>query len=393
MELRLAALDLDILDLPTRIAEADTHDGALVLLRIGGRICGQAVLSFKQWQEDRRLSEVLMQAADSGFWEAWLEHHLGCRQEIPVPTDLSSTDVVICTRDRADDLRKCLSDLMEMPQDGQHYLVVDNASSTDETRCVVEAFPGVAYVREDRPGLDIARNTGLRATNGQIIAFIDDDAAPDKLWLRNLVRNFNDPAVMAAGGLTMALELEADAQIAFQRMGGFGRGFKRVVYDASNCYAFYGWCAGAGVNMALRRDVLTSVGWFDEALDAGTKSLAGGDSDYFRRILNAGWRIAYDPEALNWHRHRRTMAELERQIFGYEVSSFAVITKALFYERDPRAVGALLRWVRLRMPQLLQLFGQKPPWLSFNPLLVQIKGAFAGPGRYRTAVRELGHGD
>ncbi len=387
----LAALDLDICALPDRLA-VDGHDGALVLLRIAGRPCGQALLSFRGWRHDRPLAEVLMAAADSAFWEAWLEYQLGPWDSAPEEADLSAVDVVICTRDRADDLHTCLSDLTGMPQDGQRYLVVDNASATDETRRVVEAFPGITYVREDRPGLDVARNTGLRATRGEIIAFIDDDAAPDPLWLRKLCRNFDNPAVMAAGGLTMAMELESDAQIAFQRFGGFGRGFKRVIYDASNCYAFYAWCAGAGVNMALRRDVIDKVGWFDEALDAGTKSLAGGDSDYFRRIINAGWRIAYDPEAVNWHRHRRTMAELKQQVYGYEVSSFAILAKALFYERDARALGALVRWLGMRWQQRRQLLGGKPDWLSFNPLTTQIKGAFAGPGRYRAARRVLRHG-
>ncbi len=388
----LAALDLDICDLPERIAEADTCDGALVLLRIAGRPCGQALLSFKEWDHVKPLSEILMSAADSAFWEAWLEYQLLPWDEAPEDADLSDVDVVICTRDRADDLRKCLLDLSAMPQDGQRIFVIDNASATDETRQVAEAFPGITYVRENRPGLDIARNTGLRATDRDIIAFIDDDAAPDRLWLRKLCRNFVNPAVMAAGGLTMAMELETDAQIAFQRFGGFGRGFKRVMYDASNCYAFHAWSAGAGVNMALRRAAIAKIGWFDEALDAGTKSLAGGDSDYFRRIINAGWRIAYDPEAVNWHRHRRRMAELERQVFGYEVSSFAILTKALFYEHDMRALGALGRWMRMRWQQRGQLFGHTPQWLSFNPLITQVRGAMAGMGRYRAAVKETRRG-
>ncbi|HEX5537666.1 MAG TPA: glycosyltransferase [Sphingobium sp.] len=389
----MAALDLDILDLPDRIAEADTCEGALILLRIAGRPCGQAVLSFRNWSHEQPVLERILAGADSAFWEAWLAYRLGVNADGEGDAPTFSTDVVICTRDRADDLRKCLSDLMAMPQDGQRYLVVDNASATDATRQVVEAFPGVVYVREDRPGLDIARNTGIRATHGDVIAFIDDDAAPDPLWLRKLSRNFAHPAVMAAGGLTMAMELETGAQIAFQRMGGFGRGFKRVIYDSSNCYAFNAWCAGAGVNMALRREVVARVGWFDEALDAGTRSLAGGDADYFRRIINAGWRIVYDPEALNWHRHRRTMKELERQVYGYEVSAFAILAKAVIHERDPRAVAAVLHWLRMRAPQLAHLVGRKPGWLSFNPLITQVKGAMAGPGRYSAARRELRHAD
>src|SRR3712207_8456109 len=55
---------------------------------------------------------------------------------------------------------------------------------------------------------------------------------------------------------------------------------------------------------SLRRSVLDHVGPFDPALDAGTRALAGGDTDLFRRILRQGYRIAYDPQALNWHRHR-----------------------------------------------------------------------------------------
>ena len=385
----MTVLDLDLLALPQRLDEADHFAGALVLLRLGGRPAGQALLSFAEQPDDEPLLHRLMAAADSAFWEAWLEHHLGMD---PGPADLpnlSSVDVVVCTRDRPDELHKCLSDLMAMPQEGQHHIVVDNASRSDETRRVVEAFDDILYVREDRPGLDIARNTGIRAGNLPLIAFIDDDAAPDPLWLRKLCRNFADPTIMAAGGLTMAMELATPAQIEFERMGGFGRGLKRVIYDQSNCDPFRAWIAGAGVNMALRRSIVDEIGWFDEALDAGTGSLAGGDADYFRRIIKAGWRIAYDPQALNWHRHRRTMPELQQQLFGYEVSSFAILTKALFYEGDIRVIGAFARWLRMRARQLRRPFRRSSSRLAFNPLTVQLKGALAGPVRYVTAARRV----
>lgn len=385
---RLVVLDLDMLDLPERLDEADSFDGALVLLRLNGRPVGQAILAFSRWSHERPIFEQLAAAANSAFWEHWLDYRLSGLAVAEQKPDLSNVDVIICTRDRPADLRKCLTELAAMPQDGQRYLVVDNASSTEETRQVVEAFPDVIYIREDRPGLDIARNTGIRATDREVLAFIDDDASPDPLWLRKLCRNFDNPLVMAAGGLTMAMELVDEAQIAFERLGGFGRGFKPVIYHQGNCFPFHAWCAGAGVNMALRRKIVDEIGWFDEALDAGTKSLAGGDADYFRRIISAGWRIAYEPEALNWHRHRRTMAELQHQLYGYEVSAFAIITKALLYERDAQALVAILRWLRSRLRQAPKLFRSPAP-LPFRVELTQVKGAMDGPGRYRQAMKVL----
>jgi GT2 family glycosyltransferase len=388
--MRLAVLDFDMLDLPREIAHAGEYDGAVVLLRIGGRPCGQAVLSFDNWEPSTPLFDRLSDAADSAFWENWLAYKLGLEERLPaVPP--RAVDVVICTRDRPDDLEKCLNDLLAMPDDGQGILVVDNASATDATRKVVEQFPGVRYVREDRPGLDIARNRGIAETSREIIAFIDDDAAPDRLWLRNLTRNFEDPLVVASGGLTMAMELQHPAQIAFQRVGGFGRGFKRIVYDATNCDPYHAWYAGAGVNMALRRSVFADVGLFDEALDAGTQSLAGGDTDMFRRIIKHGWQIVYDPEALNWHRHRRSMAELQRQIFGYEVAAFAILTKSLRFEHDWSGLGFLLYWARQRGGALLNWlrYGASLP---FNVPLTQIRGGLSGPRRYATARRRLRDG-
>jgi GT2 family glycosyltransferase len=386
----LAALDLDVLNLPPALPEEATHDGAVILLRIDGRPCGQAILSFADPLDVQRpLKARLFEAADSAFCEAWLRHSLDLPPEQPPFRAMPDASVAICTRDRTDDLAKCLQGLMAMP-DEVPIMVVDNAPSTEDTCNLVAQYPKVHYVRENRPGLDVARNTALRNGTSEIIAFIDDDAAPDRLWMRNLIRHFDDPMVMAATGLTMAMELESDAQIAFQRVGGFSRGFKHRTFHSANCDPFDAWHAGAGVNMALRRCIVEKVGLFDEALDAGSMALAGGDSDMFRRILAEGYLIAYDPEALNWHRHRRTMMELERQIYGYEVAAFAILTKALVYERNPAAALHILKWIRRQVPEIYRSYRYKRS-LPFNTAITQAKGALAGPKRYIQARRRLRH--
>ena len=387
----LAVLDLDIDALPDRLPDVADCNGAVVLLRIDGLPAGQAVLPAPLDATGEALRAQLLDHADSAFWEALLRHRIGAPAEIGMPDTLPDATIAICTRDRTEDLERCLDGLLAMTHRAP-ILVVDNAPSTEDTRLLVERYPTVRYVREPRPGLNNARNTALREATGHVVAFIDDDATPDVAWLATLLRNFQDPTVLAVTGLTMALELDSDAQIAFQRTGGFVRGFKRVLLDAGVCDPYHAWRAGAGVNMAMRRSVIEQVGWFDPALDAGTRTLAGGDTDYFRRLLLNGHRIAYDPQALNWHRHRRSMEELEQQIFGYEAAAFAVWTKALLFERDTRVLGVVAKWFRNQIPELLRSRRNDRNPLPFNVAATQARGAMSGPRRYFQARRIARHG-
>ena len=86
--------------------------------------------------------------------------------------------------------------------------------------------------------------------------------------------------------------------------------------------------------MALRRAALDAVGPFDEALDVGTPSRSGGDAEFFARVLARGYRIVYEPAALNWHYHRRTWDELRRKLFGYAVGVSAAWTSSLLRENE-----------------------------------------------------------
>jgi GT2 family glycosyltransferase len=199
-------------------------------------------------------------------------------------------------------------------------LVIDNASNSNEVRETVSAA-GVAYFREDRPGLDIARNTGARLATGDIIAYTDDDVILHPRWFEQLIAAFDREDVLAVTGLVLPAELETDSQILFERHWSFGRGFNRIDFDTDyfarqQRHGCAVWKIGAGASMAFRRRAFTDFGYFDERLDVGAAGCCG-DSEYWYRILAAGFICRYEPSAVAFHFHRREPKALERQIFYY----------------------------------------------------------------------------
>jgi GT2 family glycosyltransferase len=384
-----AVLDIDFDRLPELVSDLERYDSALAVLRLDGRVAGQAYLPvFGDRLTREQLHEELLHNADSAFWEAWLQRWLGLWDADPAPRGFPVT-VAVCTRDRTDDLRRCLDALTTLPDDGQEILVVDNAPRTDDTLRLVGGYAGVRYVREERPGLDNARNRALAEARHEIVVFTDDDAVADREWLRLLLRNFTDERIGCVTGLAMPLEMETDAQVTFQRLGGLGRGLKRFTLDGSTADPQVGWMAGAGVITALRREVVEEVGPFDPALDVGTPTAGGGDSDMFRRLLAAGYRIVYDPQALVWHRHRRTNAELRRQYYGYDSAGFAIWSRALFREGEFGALEHAWQWLWRELRYLVGAVRTRRGREFLPFVLARLRGAVAGPWTYLyTSLRE-----
>ena len=92
-----------------------------------------------------------------------------------LPESRSLVSVVVCSRDRAETLARALTAIGRLLPAPDEVIVVDNAPINDATKRCVARFPGVRYVCEPRPGLDRARNAGIKAASGAIIAFTDDD--------------------------------------------------------------------------------------------------------------------------------------------------------------------------------------------------------------------------
>jgi O-antigen biosynthesis protein len=251
--------------------------------------------------------------------------------------------VVVATRDRAQSLALTLDTLLAQDYRRYEIVVVDNAPSTAETAELVAGryrdSGRVRYLREDRPGLGHAHNCGVADADAEIVAFTDDDVIADPHWLGALVTNFADDAVGGVSGLILPAELDTRAQYWTERHGGFGKGFERRIFDLGAhrpkgaLFPFAAGSLGSGANMAFRTRVLRAVGGFDGALGAGTIARGGDDLAAFVSVVRAGHQLVYEPEAIVWHKHRRSEAGMHSQAYGYGVGLGAYLTK--FALEDP----------------------------------------------------------
>jgi O-antigen biosynthesis protein len=259
--------------------------------------------------------------------------------------------VVICTRLRPQWLETCLRSVLRQEYPQFETLIVDNAPASNAVRSIMEAEEGKAtlrYVPEPREGLSWARNAGIAAAAGDIIAFLDDDEEADIYWLAGLARGFaRGSDIGCVSGVVLPARLDTPAQELFEELGGHSkdRGFSPAVFSRqgpqSPLYPVPPF--GVGANMAFRREALARIGGFDVALGAGTPALAGEDTLALTLVLLAGYRIAYEPAALTRHHHRRDLDGLGRQLRGYGVGLTAFY--AALIRHRPSAMLALLRLI------------------------------------------------
>lgn len=303
---------------------------------------------------------------------------------------LPSATVVVCTRDRPADLKRCLEGILRLEGPRHEILVIDNCPSDDQTEALVQTFASVRYVREPVPGLNHARNRALREATGEILVFIDDDAVPDPHWLKAHLANYTQPIVLCVTGLTVPLELEHPSQEEFEQYSSFIRGFERRVFDPMRDDPLTPGTIGAGVNMSIRRSIVEAVGGFDGALDAGTPTKSGGDHEMYSRILGAGYRIVYEPCAINRHRHRDSPDELEKAVEGYGTGAYAAMTRALFVDGEFGVFRIAWLWFRHSQARaILRALLRRSSEVDRRMIRAEIRGCLRGPGAYFRSVRSI----
>ena len=314
--------------------------------------------------------------------------------------------VIICTRDRPALLQACLECLSRQEYPRFEVVVVDNAPVSDAVRTLVTAGHGgltLRYVAEPRPGLSWARNAGIAASSGEIIAWLDDDEEPDSHWLAGIAGGFaQNYNIGCVTGMVLPARLDTRAQELFEQLGGYceGRGFSSAIFSRhgpqSPLYPLPPF--GVGANMAFRREAIACIGGFDVALGTGTPTLSGEDTLALTLVLLAGYHIAYEPMALTRHQHRQDLESLGRQLQGYGVgltayyaalvrhrpsvlpSLFGLVPSALGYLRG---VKTAVTTPLLDLPPGLKV--RRRRWMLMGPVLyarsVRSQSRVAGLGR------------
>jgi glycosyltransferase involved in cell wall biosynthesis len=211
---------------------------------------------------------------------------------------LPAVTVVLAVRDRKKTIAECLQSLLALdyPRDLLEILVVDNGSR-DGTRAIVEQFgEAVTMIDEGRPGPAAARNAGILAARGEVVALTDSDCTVDPGWLRALVAPLADHTVGIVGGLILARRPANPAEL----FGEFIHDHQAAIEESSAAYAIT-------ISWASRRDVLLEAGLFDATLQRSS------DHEFAYRITALGYTIVFARDAVAYHRNERSMAGLFRE--------------------------------------------------------------------------------
>ncbi|WP_439691904.1 glycosyltransferase family 2 protein [Curtobacterium sp. SP.BCo] len=330
---------------------------------------------------------------------------------VPQGDTTGRVSVVIGTRDRPDDVRRCVRSVLASEHPDFEVFVVDNAPTTTATREVVASFddPRLHYVLEARPGVSRARNAGLALASGAVVAFVDDDVVVDQHWLAALADAYaRDADVVCVTGLVPSGELRTPTQRYFDERVTWARNLDRRVFRTAAppadlpLFPFSVGAFGTGANMSLRRSAALALGGFDVALGPGTPSRAGEDPDVFTRVLLSGGALAVEPSAIVWHKHRPDRAALRSQALGYGTGLGAWVAKLMLRPRTAvavlrRAVGALQQLGALgqgdgQVAAAVDALGGWPVDDEFREATaglkrVELVAALGGPWRYLRSRR------
>ncbi len=211
---------------------------------------------------------------------------------------------IICTHNRDRYLGLAIDSLLQQDFPEFEIIVVDNAS-TDQTREVVEARQGdtrVKYVYEAVTGLSVARNTGAKAAQSEILAYLDDDAIASPVWLSSLYEAYkaNEKLAIAGGKVTLLWTdgITAPAWLSDGLAGNLG------AYDLGDSvvYITQPGLTPRGLNYSIRRAFLEQIGGFDPNLGRVGKNLLSNEELHMTNLaLHSGWQVAYLPSALVAH--------------------------------------------------------------------------------------------
>jgi cellulose synthase/poly-beta-1,6-N-acetylglucosamine synthase-like glycosyltransferase len=207
-------------------------------------------------------------------------------------TDRPTVSVVVPTRDRPEQLRRCLTALSDQAPPANEIVVVDDASRDPAAvRAIVAAVPGARLVVGEGRGPAAARNRGVAAASGAVICLTDDDCRPARGWLAAIVDRFarDEGATAALAGPTLTGNAHNVFAVASQVVTNH-----LTASSSDSVVATVGFAPTS--NLACRRELLLAVP-FDEQFPLA----AGEDREWCTTVTTRGQRIRFEPAAIVWH--------------------------------------------------------------------------------------------
>ncbi|HVY60905.1 MAG TPA: glycosyltransferase, partial [Planctomycetota bacterium] len=231
--------------------------------------------------------------------------------EAPLPR-YPKVSVVVATYNGGATLRETLETLGRMTYPDYEVIVIDDGSKDDSAaiaREFVRADPSrngnVVLIQQPNKGLSAARNRGIEAATGEIVAYCDSDVAVDPDWLYYLVSAMGTERGPLGGAGGPNLPPPGDGRIAAAVAASPGGPTHVLVDDVTAEHV-------PGCNMAFWKSALVEVGGFDPRFHA-----AGDDVDICWRIQDRGLKLGYAPSAIVWHHRRNSAKAYLRQQRGY----------------------------------------------------------------------------
>ena len=223
----------------------------------------------------------------------------------PLPPALPESpkvSVVVCAYNAERTMEPCLASLEKLNYPNYEVIVV-NDGSTDRTREISEGFSYIRLINQENKGLSAARNVGIAAATGEVVAFTDSDCVADPDWLSYLMTTYVRSGRAAVGGPNFPPPEDTLVPSAVAVSPG---GPTHVLLNDEVAEHI------PGCNMAFRKTALEEISGFDPVFRA-----AGDDVDLCWRLQNQGYQIGFSPAAVVWHFRRNTVNAYLNQQRGY----------------------------------------------------------------------------